>query len=175
MSELPEQRPRLGILDTTDPPPLKWSDLRYVFDIQEDCNGEDTASCLRLPAALGFGRHQLVSLSRPRDTMRFCSDHRATGWHGQNNRAALRCISLDRERQRNLHQRSALRADQDLVSGRCERKVLLAPVRRATASHLLSGRPCPAGSGAISLGFGFELRSPVAKRLERKPLRRWPS
>src|SRR5262245_26669660 len=20
-----------------DPPPLKWSDLRYVFDIQEDC------------------------------------------------------------------------------------------------------------------------------------------
>jgi putative transposase len=21
-----------------DPPPLKWSDLRYVFDIQEDCN-----------------------------------------------------------------------------------------------------------------------------------------
>src|SRR5262249_22896715 len=22
-----------------DPPPLKWSDLRYVFDIKEDCNG----------------------------------------------------------------------------------------------------------------------------------------
>jgi hypothetical protein len=22
----------------SDPPPLKWSDLRYVFDIQEDCN-----------------------------------------------------------------------------------------------------------------------------------------
>jgi hypothetical protein len=22
---------------TTDPPPLKWSDLRYVFDIKEDC------------------------------------------------------------------------------------------------------------------------------------------
>jgi hypothetical protein len=21
-----------------DPPPLKWSDLRYVFDIKEDCN-----------------------------------------------------------------------------------------------------------------------------------------
>jgi hypothetical protein len=20
-----------------DPPPLKWSDLRYVFDIKEDC------------------------------------------------------------------------------------------------------------------------------------------
>jgi hypothetical protein len=24
-----------------DPPPLKWSDLRYVFDIQEDCNGKE--------------------------------------------------------------------------------------------------------------------------------------
>ena len=27
--------------DIADPPPLKWSDLRYVFDIQEDCNGKD--------------------------------------------------------------------------------------------------------------------------------------
>jgi hypothetical protein len=26
---------------TRDPPPLKWSDLRYVFDIQEDCNGKE--------------------------------------------------------------------------------------------------------------------------------------
>jgi putative tryptophan/tyrosine transport system substrate-binding protein len=25
----------------TDPPPLKWSDLRYVFDIQEDRNGKE--------------------------------------------------------------------------------------------------------------------------------------
>jgi len=24
-----------------DPPPLKWSDLRYVFDVQEDCNGKE--------------------------------------------------------------------------------------------------------------------------------------
>jgi hypothetical protein len=24
-----------------DRPPLKWSDLRYVFDIQEDCNGKE--------------------------------------------------------------------------------------------------------------------------------------
>ena len=23
------------------PPPLKWSDLRYVFDIKEDCNGKE--------------------------------------------------------------------------------------------------------------------------------------
>jgi len=26
---------------TRDPPPLKWSDLRYVFDIKEDCNGKE--------------------------------------------------------------------------------------------------------------------------------------
>jgi hypothetical protein len=25
----------------TDPPPLKWSDLRYVFGIKEDCNGKE--------------------------------------------------------------------------------------------------------------------------------------
>src|SRR5262245_43625004 len=24
-----------------DPPPLKWSDLRYVFDIKEDCNDKE--------------------------------------------------------------------------------------------------------------------------------------
>jgi hypothetical protein len=24
----------------TDSLPLKWSDLRYVFDIKEDCNGK---------------------------------------------------------------------------------------------------------------------------------------
>ena len=24
-----------------DPPPLKWPDLRYVFDIKEDCNGKE--------------------------------------------------------------------------------------------------------------------------------------
>src|SRR5262245_11104927 len=24
-----------------EPPPLKWSELRYVFDIQEDCNGKE--------------------------------------------------------------------------------------------------------------------------------------
>jgi hypothetical protein len=26
---------------TADPPPLKWSNLRYVFDIKEDCNGKE--------------------------------------------------------------------------------------------------------------------------------------
>jgi len=32
-----------GLFDeiATDPPPLKWSDLRYVFDIKEDCNGKE--------------------------------------------------------------------------------------------------------------------------------------
>jgi hypothetical protein len=25
----------------SDPPPTKWSDLRYVFDIMEDCNGKE--------------------------------------------------------------------------------------------------------------------------------------
>jgi hypothetical protein len=24
-----------------NPPPLKWSDLRYVFNIKEDCNGNE--------------------------------------------------------------------------------------------------------------------------------------
>src|SRR6516225_11760337 len=30
-----------GCRGVGDPPPLKWSDLRYVFDIQEDCNGKE--------------------------------------------------------------------------------------------------------------------------------------
>src|SRR6266702_4414247 len=30
-----------------DPPPLKWSDLRYVFDIQEDCNGKEALQARR--------------------------------------------------------------------------------------------------------------------------------
>ena len=29
------------VTDRHDPPPLKWSDLRYVFDIKEDCNGKE--------------------------------------------------------------------------------------------------------------------------------------
>jgi len=28
-------------LVATDPPPLKWSDLRYVSDIEEDGNGKE--------------------------------------------------------------------------------------------------------------------------------------
>jgi len=30
-----------AMVDTNDPPPLKWSDLRYVFDIKEDCNDKE--------------------------------------------------------------------------------------------------------------------------------------
>jgi hypothetical protein len=33
-----------------DPPPLKWSDLRYFFDIEEDCNGLKTEQVKRLIA-----------------------------------------------------------------------------------------------------------------------------
>ena len=32
---------RAIVLIAGDPPPLKWSDLRYVFDIKEDCNGKE--------------------------------------------------------------------------------------------------------------------------------------
>jgi hypothetical protein len=34
--KIPPERLRAG-----DPPPLKWSDLRYVFDIKEDRNGKE--------------------------------------------------------------------------------------------------------------------------------------
>jgi hypothetical protein len=30
-----------NVAHPVDPPPLKWSDLRYVSDIQEDCNGKE--------------------------------------------------------------------------------------------------------------------------------------
>jgi putative transposase len=40
--ELENSRLRKAVSDLTlDPPPLKWSDLRYVFDIKEDCNGKE--------------------------------------------------------------------------------------------------------------------------------------
>jgi hypothetical protein len=29
------------VSNSVDPPPLKWSDLRYVFGIKEDCNGKE--------------------------------------------------------------------------------------------------------------------------------------
>jgi hypothetical protein len=42
-------RAKVGLLElakrfgnvSRDPPPLKWSDLRYVFGIKEDCNGKE--------------------------------------------------------------------------------------------------------------------------------------
>jgi hypothetical protein len=37
-----DRAPALSILSGgCDPPPLKWSDLRYVFDIKEDRNGKE--------------------------------------------------------------------------------------------------------------------------------------
>jgi hypothetical protein len=33
--------PNSNTMRSSDPPPLKWSDLRYVFDIKEDCNGKE--------------------------------------------------------------------------------------------------------------------------------------
>jgi hypothetical protein len=36
-----------ALLPQADPPPLKWSDLRYVFDIKEDCNGKEAIQAPR--------------------------------------------------------------------------------------------------------------------------------
>jgi hypothetical protein len=34
--------PKVVMMSQSDPPPLKWSDLKYVFGIKEDCYGEET-------------------------------------------------------------------------------------------------------------------------------------
>jgi hypothetical protein len=34
-------RPFISSAIAGDPPPLKWSDLRYVFDTKEDRNGKE--------------------------------------------------------------------------------------------------------------------------------------
>src|SRR6266404_4153592 len=50
-----------------DPPPLKWSDLRYVFDIQEDCNGKErlTADIIELDQQYGrYGYRKVAGLLR---------------------------------------------------------------------------------------------------------------
>jgi len=36
-------------LQLSDPPPIKWPDLRYVFDIKEDCNGKEALQARREP------------------------------------------------------------------------------------------------------------------------------
>jgi hypothetical protein len=36
-----DHRAPVALHGGVDPPPLKWSDLRYVFDIKEDCNGKE--------------------------------------------------------------------------------------------------------------------------------------
>src|SRR5262249_26782981 len=40
----------------TDPPPMKWSDLRYVFDIKEDCNGKEALQARRDRREVAAGR-----------------------------------------------------------------------------------------------------------------------
>jgi hypothetical protein len=40
-SEVKETGADLTLIVTYDPPPLKWSDLRYVFDTKEDRNGKE--------------------------------------------------------------------------------------------------------------------------------------
>src|SRR6266568_9515294 len=40
-------RPHSNLWPQADPPPLKWSDLRYVFDIKEDCNGKEALQARR--------------------------------------------------------------------------------------------------------------------------------
>jgi hypothetical protein len=35
-----------------DPSPLKWSDLRYVFDIKGDCNGKEAVQARKIMAKL---------------------------------------------------------------------------------------------------------------------------
>src|SRR5262249_11207794 len=39
-----------------DPPPLEWSDLRYVFDIKEDCNGKEAIQARRDRREVAAGR-----------------------------------------------------------------------------------------------------------------------
>src|SRR5262249_20592889 len=46
---------RLGA-DASDPPPMKWSDLRYVFDIKEDCNGKEALQARRDRREVAAGR-----------------------------------------------------------------------------------------------------------------------
>src|SRR5262249_159019 len=43
----PRRRRHLIALLAADPPPMKWSDLRYVFDIKEDCNGKEALQARR--------------------------------------------------------------------------------------------------------------------------------
>src|SRR5262249_25874074 len=51
---------------TVNPPPLKWSDLRYVFDIQEDCNGKEA-----IQARIYLGEFAEVAEASPQSTL-FC-------------------------------------------------------------------------------------------------------
>src|SRR2546423_1508602 len=60
-----------------DPPPLKWSDLRYVFDIKEDCNGKEAIQARRDRRQVAAGR--CSGLTRPEHDGRNPPDRRERG------------------------------------------------------------------------------------------------
>src|SRR5262245_59681239 len=60
-----------------DPPPLKWSDLRYVFDIKEDCNGKEAIQARRDRRQVAAGR--CSGLTRPEHGGRNPPDRRERG------------------------------------------------------------------------------------------------
>src|SRR6185312_12788436 len=60
-----------------DPPPLKWSDLRYVFDIKEDCNGKEAIQARRDRRQVAAGR--CSSVTRPEHGGRNPPDRRERG------------------------------------------------------------------------------------------------
>ena len=53
-----------------DPPPLKWSDLRYVFDIKEDCNGKEAIQARRDRRQVAAGRCSSVTGQNMVDAIR---------------------------------------------------------------------------------------------------------
>src|SRR4029079_19655776 len=60
-----------------DPPPLKWSDLRYVFDIKEDCNGKEAIQARRDRRQVAAGR--CSSVTRPEHGGRHPPERRERG------------------------------------------------------------------------------------------------
>src|SRR2546421_9355487 len=69
------RRPSAAV--ATDPPPLKWSDLRYVFDIKEDCNGKEAIQARRDRRQVAAGR--CSSVARPEHGGRNPTDRRERG------------------------------------------------------------------------------------------------
>src|SRR5204863_5692198 len=65
------------LLHCDDPPPLKWSDLRYVFDIKEDCNAKEAIQARRDRRQVAAGR--CSSVTRPEHGGRNPPDRRERG------------------------------------------------------------------------------------------------